>query len=1037
MFSDLVGSTALATQVDPEDLREVIRAYHRSVTEVIRRFGGHVARYMGDGALVYFGYPTAHEDDPERAVRAALAAVETVSGLSLLNGYRPQIRVGIATGLVVVGDIVGDGSAPGLDIAGEAPNLAARLQTAAEPSSVLIDARTRQLLGDLFECRAIENLLLKGFKETLPVYQVLRASGIESRSHALRRTTLTPMINRNKEVEMLARLWTRAKAKQGQVVLLSGEAGIGKSRILAALEEGIAGEPHIHLGYFCSPFHIDSALYPIVRQIEAAAKFQRDDPPHTKLDKLAGLLAGAAEEPDELALIASLMAIPNVGYPNLDLTPAKRKERTLGALLSQLDGLTARLPLLITFEDVHWADPTTRELLDMMVARARRLPILIVISFRLEFQPRWSALPHVTTIELPRLGPTDRVSLLQSVAHNKSLPSEVLTQLLQRTDGIPLFMEEMTKAVLDSGLMQEEASRYVLKSSPQELGIPTSLHASLMARFAGLSSAHELAQSGAAIGREFSYPILAAITDLPEGKLRETLDRLTETELVFAEGEPPDATYRFKHALVRDAIYDTLLREKRPQLHARIGRALEERFPELSETEPDILAHHFTQAGATEKAVGYWTKAGRRAIERSAMAEAVALLRRGLELLPRLPDTRERSRHELGLQLALGNALIAHDGYTAPETGRVYDRARVLCDLLGDTENLIRVAHGQWSFYLMRADMPGAEKVAGELLNRLRRHSAPALGLTAHRLLGTTLLQLGRLDAARTHLETAHRILARRRAADRMVGGNDARVGIPAYRSIVLALLGRYKEAHAQAALALAEAQRGYRPHRYAFALSVAGCWFHVVMDEDAPELCQALATVSEEQDFPFWATIATVWHGLALAKAGQVREGIALVRQGAANHHAMGAAWGLEFFFGTAAAYANGQEGLDLIDDALRQVTRTGIRWFEPELHRIRGQILEKRGDDNLATDCYSRALKQARGQKSRHWELRAALSLAQLRRREGRPAIARRVLATTYGQFKDRSASSDLRTAGELLAGLNGREASTTRSRKAEHAG
>ena len=678
MFSDLVGSTAMSVRMDPEDLREIISAYQKCVAETVRRFDGFVAKYMGDGVLIYFGYPKAHEDDAERAV---LAGVELIAGVGGLKSPVPmQTRVGIATGVVVVGDLVGSGEAQERGIVGETPNLAARLQSIAEPNMVVIAEGTRKLLGNLFELQDLGSKELKGLAGPVRAWAALRPSSLASRFEALRASGMTALVGREDETELLLGCWSKANAGEGQVVLFSGEAGIGKSRLTAFLLEHLATEPQTRLRYFCSPQHTDSAFYPIIGQMERAAGLERNDTTAAKLDKFDALLAQTSTSRQDAVLFAEMLSLPNDGrYPALDLAPQQRRQKTLEALTSQLAGLASQHPVLMIFEDVHWIDPTSLEAIGRTVDRVKALPVLLVVTFRPEFNAPWVGQPHVTTLTLNRLGQRDTTVIIERLVGSKELPADVMAEIVERTDGIPLFVEEMTKAVLEAESEGEARQTAAAVPSPA-LAIPASLHASLMARLDRLGSAKEMAQVGSVIGREFSHALLAAAVRKPDAELNSALDRLTEAGLLFRQGVSPHATYLFKHALVQDAAYGTLLREPRRALHARIAEVLESQFLEIAESQPELLARHCTEAGQIEKAAGLWGKAGQRSLARSALVEAVEQLTRALAQIAALPGTPALRREQIKLQVALITPLGWVKGPTAPETIAAAERARLLVE---------------------------------------------------------------------------------------------------------------------------------------------------------------------------------------------------------------------------------------------------------------------------------------------------------------------------------------------------------------------
>ena len=722
MFCDLVGSTALSARLDPEDLRAVIGAYHRCVAKVIGRGGGFVAKYMGDGVLAYFGYPRADEHDAERAVRAGLALVEAVAGLDTAAGAPLQVRVGIGTGLVVVGDLIGQGASQEQAVVGETPNLAARLQALAEPGTVVIGPSTRRLTGGLFDYEDLGAVEIKGLATPVIASRVLRESAAEGRFAALR-TAGTPLVGRDEELALLQRRWQQARSGDGCVVLVSGEPGIGKSRLAQTLLERLSGEPHTRLRLFCSPHHQVSALYPTITQLERAAGFRRDDTAERRLHKLEAMLAATATG-EAAPLLAALLSLPaGERYPPLNLTPQKQKEKTLRALVAQVEGLALRQPVLMLFEDAQWSDPTSLELLDLIIDRVPALQVLLIITFRPEFTPPWAGRPHVTSLALNRLPPRQRAEMISGVTGGKALPEEIADQIIDRTDGVPLFVEELTKAVVESGMLTDVGDRYTAAGQVTPLAIPATLQASLLARLDRLAPVREVAQIGAALGRQFSHELIGAVAPMPQPQLDDALAQLVGAQLIYRRGAPPDAEYTFKHALVQDTAYSTLLRTRRQQLHARIAATLEGRFPEVVAAQPALLAHHCTEAGLTEKAVEYWLAAGRQAWGRSAIAEAVALFRRGLALIPALPDGDWRRGRELDLQIVLGQALIMNRSWAAPELDEVYPRARELALMLNRPRALLFALWGQFTDHLFRADLKRARRLAAELrgLGRHRR----------------------------------------------------------------------------------------------------------------------------------------------------------------------------------------------------------------------------------------------------------------------------------------------------------------------------
>jgi class 3 adenylate cyclase/tetratricopeptide (TPR) repeat protein len=1026
MFCDLVGSTALSARLDPEELREVIGAYHGAVAQAAAGFDGFVAKYMGDGVLVYFGYPRAHEDDAERAVRAGLGILDAVRGIEVKTAALAA-RVGIATGLVVVGDLIGAGAAQEQSVVGETPNLAARLQALAEPDTVVIAASTRRLVAGLFEYSDLGAVAVKGLAVPVPAWRVLRPSAVASRFEALRGAVLSQLVGRDEEIELLSRRWARAKAGDGQAVLVVGDPGIGKSRLVAALAERLQTEKHIRLRHFCSSYHQDSALYPFIEQLARASGFVRDDPPAARREKLEALLARATPPDEDPALLADLLSLPPSEYrPLPHLSAQRKKERTLDALIRQLEGLSRQQPVLMLFEDAHWIDPTSRELLDLIVERLGKLPVLLVLTFRPEFQPPWSGQPQVSILALNRLGRHDRTALVARVAGGKALPAEVLAEIAERTDGVPLFIEELTKSVLESGLLREETDRYVLDQALPPLSIPASLHDSLMARLDRSPSVRRVAQIGAAIGRQFSYRLLRAVCRLPEDELLAAVDRLVAAELVFQRGTRPDAVYAFKHALVQDAAHGSLLRSGRRQLHAEIAAALEAHSPELLDSQPELLAQHYAEAGLVEKSVACWGKAGHGSVARSAMAEAAAQFQKALDQLALLRESPERQRRELEFYSALGAVLYAVKGTAAKETGHAYTRARELWEGLGSPSEFLEVPYGQSIYYTLRGEFETARRLQEDLL-RLSRERNDAAGLIlGHASRGRTLMFAGRFAQSMSHLEaalslydpTSHRWLVHQTAAHPEAASR-------AISAITLFCLGYPEQALARSSAAIAEVRKLAHLPSMAVTLGWGAQLLLLVGGEASPdEWIDQLMAIATEQGFPLWRAGAMIYRGEAKVKNGALAEGIALMRRGSTAYRATGSEVGgpLSVAAPLAAAYeaaGRAEEALAVLDDALQIVDRTGERWLLAELYRDKGELLRQRHPE-AAEELYRQALGIAREQKAKLWELRAAASLARLWGEQGRRAEARELLAPVYGWFTEGFGTPVLQEAKALLQEL-----------------
>jgi predicted ATPase/class 3 adenylate cyclase len=1041
VICDLVGSTALSARLDPEDMRAVMDAYHAACARIVQDYDGFLGDFRGDGILAYFGYPRAHEDDAERTVRAALDIIAAVARLETPAVEPLAVRIGIATGLVVVGDLSREGALWEHALVGDTPNIAARLQALAEPGMVVVAASTRRLLGDLFRLHDLGRHEVKGIAEPVAAWAVEGVSASESRFEAVRAAGLTDFIGRENELDFLLERQRLAWKGEGQIVLISGEPGIGKSRLVAAVAERIAGVPPTRLRYQCSPYHTNSALHPFIAQLERAAGFKADDTSEQRLDKLEAVLAMGASRVEAVApLFAALLSVPfGERYPPLVLSPTQQRRRTLAALLDQFEGVARQQPILLSFEDAHWADATSLELLDLTVERVRQLPVLALFTFRPEFEPPWVGLPNVGTLTLGRLDRDDVENMVGRVTGGRVLPAEVMKQIVTKTDGNPLFVEELTKTVLEAGILVEDAAGYRLDGPLPPLAIPETLQDSLMARLDRLAPVREIAQIGAAIGREFSYSLVRALVGRDETELKHGLAQLEQAGLVFRRGEPPEAVYSFKHALVRDAAYESLLKSRRRQLHGQIARALEERFADAVASQPEILAHHFTQAGLVDPAIDYWLRAGHVALSRSANAEAVKHLRQGIELTQSLVPSPERVRKELDFCLALGPAMAATEGYATPETLRIFSHA---VDLLGEGGTPTEQMTVLWGTYLahsMRAEHIAALEVARRCQALAAEHEHPGMSALANRFMGQTLYFMGAFVDARFHLERTLELCAANQETITTYRkfGTDDQVRALSFLASTLLLLGYPEQSSTVAGQALARA----RAIGFAFttALALSHVAFLGILGGDP----QAAAARANE------AIAHSVEHGLAgpehrarfiqgalLAQNGNPQHGIELMRNAIAAADSSAARNRRALYLGhVAAAHASlGQQeaGLALLDEAIQTAEKTDERFFEAELYRLRGEMLLMLGRRDGAEAGLRRALTIAQRQQARWWELRAATTLAKHWHDEGKDLEAYSLLQPVYGWFVEGFDRASLKDAQALLGELRDLSGPQTQARR-----
>jgi class 3 adenylate cyclase/tetratricopeptide (TPR) repeat protein len=1024
LFCDLVNSTALSTRLDPEDMREIVGSYHRCVAEAVESLGGFVAKYMGDGVLAYFGYPKAREEEAECAVRAGLQLVVAVARLQAPEELR--VRVGIATGLVVVGDLIGSGEARERGVVGETPNLAARLQSLAQPGTVVIDQGTRVLTRGLFEYEDLGGVAAKGFVRPIQAWRVLRPSAVEGRFEALHANQL-PLIGRDEELQLLLRHWQQATTGDGCVVLISGEPGIGKSRLTAALLERLQGEPHIRLRYFCSPHHKDSALHPLITRLERAAGFARDDTPEIKRAKLDALLAPGSPSDEERALFQELLSLPT-GSDELfaDLSPQKRKERTLSALVGQLEALARRKPVLMLWEDVHWIDPTSHELLDQLIARVNDLRVLILVTFRPEFVSPWTGRAHAASLGLTRLGRPENTALIERIAGGRALPAEIVDQIIARTDGVPLFVEELTKAVLESGALAEVDGRFALTRPLPSVAVPTTLQASLTARLDRLGPLREVAQVGAVIGREFDHAVLAAVVVLGDKELRRAMEQLAAAELVFVRGTLPKATYIFKHALVQDAAYATLLRGSRQHLHCRIAEVLEGRFPEIVAKQPEMIAHHFSEGGIADKAARYWLQAGQLAARRSANLEAVSHLTRGIDAITRLPATSDSLKQELTLQLALGPALTSARGPGQPEIIPAYQRAHDLARQVGEPAQHFVATWGLWHIHQHRGQLVTARTFADELAAIAREHSDADFLLEAHHAGWTTTFHTPDFPACLDHVRSGCRLydIEKHRTHRFTYGDHDPGICCLNHYAHVLWVLGYPDQAAEKVNESVALAEELEHPLSLMMALGFK-CFVHNLRRDTTgtKEAAAALIGLTAEPGVgPRWGPTGRILLSWAVGMEERGQEAADEIRRGLREFDKLGLKMRQPYFLSLLADLCvdRGEvnRGLEAVEEAFRVINDTEDRAWESELYRMKGELLLLASPTSCnAESCFRRALDVAQRQHARSLELRAATSLARLWGDRGRRDEALDLLAPVHAWFTEGHSTPDLTGAKDLL--------------------
>lgn len=1035
MFCDLVDSTALSNRLDPEDLQDVIRRFLDVCGQAIGRFDGYIAKYMGDGMLVYFGYPHAHENDAGRAVHAGLAILDAVRMLNLNNPH-PQfgiaVRIGIATGQVVVGELMGQDLAKERSVFGETPNLAARLQALAKPDQLIVDPATKRLVGKEFECLGLGAFSLKGFDTPVEAWQALSIEPSTSRFDSHRSSQLTKFVGREQEMSLLLSRWRETVGGEGQVMFLSGEAGIGKSRMVHSLCDRLADEPHQTIQFQCSPYHTNTALYPAITFLRQAAGLASQDSMQMQLQKLDALVRESAiNNQDTVSLLADLLSIEGDQLnPLLNVLPEKRKDMTLEALVQYLQGLAVHGPVLFIVEDVHWLDPTTLELIMRIISRIAQIRVLLLITSRPSFKPVWSEYSYVTSLTLSRLSRRDSAEFLVTMTKGKALPPEVQQAILAKADGIPLYIETLTENVLESGLLTEGKDSFTLNGSLKELPIPDNLQALLMERVDRLGSSKGIVQIGAAIGREFSYELLQATVEMSDSQLKNALDLIVASGLIFQEGEIPLATYHFKHALMQDAAYSMLAKKPRQALHARIAKALESRFPEWASLEPELLAYHYEQAGLTAPAIDYWHRAARRDVERSANIEALHHFNQALALLKELPQDLERNALELELLLARGVPMLSAKGYASDDVEHNYQRAK---DLLQENSSYVQqflVIRGLWAFYLVKGQLAKALGLAENLYTLTRHEQNSDLLIEAYHALGVSCFFLGRFNEAKTHLLAAKFLHDpnQQRPQIFFFYGQDPGISVRVFLTRTFWILGEIDQAESLAQEAISMARELQHPFTLVFALTSLS-WFYSTLRKESRtlEFTDEAIAVSTQYSFKLGLAWATSFQGWALAKNGQ-EEGLAKLINGISATRATGASVNNTFTWAfLAETYLRRNridEGLATIEEALELAVPGGELFWHAELLRLKGELLLGQSDESVheAEQCLCEALKIAQEQHATMLELRAATSLAKLWRTLDKVDDAQRILNAVCSRFNECVDNLDLIEAKTVLEQLSG---------------
>lgn len=1024
LFCDIVGSSALTERLDPEEMGRIIRRFQDTAAGAISRFDGFVDRFMGDGVLAFFGFPRAHEDAAERAVRAGLAIIETVTALFTPSGDPIAVRVAVASGPVFIGEVVAHGGAREHIVTGEVLNLAARLQNIAPVNGLAVSRETERLLRGLFEVEDLGLHEFKGIGRPIRVWSVLRERVAPTRFEAAFGQAIAPMVGRDAEIAILKERWKAATLGEGQAVLLSGEAGMGKSRIAQALHEHIQDQPHIIVRYQCSPFHRNSALYPAIAQMQFAAGIAATDPPEVKLAKLKPVLAQSGSDVEAvLPVFASLLGIPSSADQETSPVSAEElKRRTLQALVDQLLGLSRQRPVFMLLEDAHWLDPTSYQLMGEAIGSIADSRVLLLATFRPEFQHGWAGLAHVTSLALSRLPSWQAQGIIDHVGAGKSFPPELVQQILLKTDGVPLFVEELAKTILDLGVLREEGDRYILTRPLPSLAIPSTLQDSLMARLDRHPSAKEIAQLGAVIGREFPHTHISALSGLEGAQLLDAVRELLRSELVHQRGGLEHAIYVFKHAMVQETAYHTLVNARREQLHLHCAQILLELTPGIAEQQPELLAHHYEAGHDYPAAAGYWLKAGRRAAERSASVEAVAHLRHGLTAAAQITEAEQRAELEMLLNLELGVPLIATRGYAAPETIQAWETARALSEDRSD-RHFARALYGLWAARISLGETRTALGLASRLVELGAQMQDEGIRIVGHRVRGLTYQTLGEVASARSELDAALTLYDPTRHSQLgLEFGQNPRVSAMASLSIVLWLQGFPDRARATSLAAVAEATEAKHANSIGYALAYGACLVGLLRCDpvETAQLADQLIALAEERHFELWQAYGRSYKGWALARSGDAVEAVRLLRLAQEGFSRAGSelyAPTIDGLLGYALRHAGQpQEALVCMSRAVAEAEKREEVWCLPELLRQRAALLRQTGEIEAAAANAARAIEIATQAGLLSPELRCTADIAAQLRRQGRNEDAAALLTPLIDRFTEGWDTPDLRWAMTL---------------------